>query len=135
MLLKLQIRKQYEPKKNTPTLAYRRARGDMIQMFKLHYGFHDKTLPDLFTPNPRSSQGHDKKFKTKDSSNNIRKYNFCVKSIKIWNSLPQYVVDAEDIVSFEIGLDEFWEDQALKYDDFEAEIKIITNRRYNDFEL
>ena len=107
----------------------------MIQMYKLYYGFHDKSLPNLFTPNTRASQGHDKKYKTKHSSNNIRKYNFCVKSIKLWNSLPQHVVDSEDIKSFEIALDEFWNDQALKYDDFEAEIRIISNRRLTDFHL
>ena len=122
-------------KLNIPTLAYRRVRGDMIQMFKLHYGFHDKSLPDLFTPNTRASQGHNKKYKIKSSSNNTRKYNFSVKSIKLWNSLPQSVVDADSIESFEIGLDEFWDNQELKYDDFEAEIKIITNNRYNEFQV
>ena len=104
-------------------------------MYKLHYGFHDKSLPPLFTSNNRESQGHNKKYKIKDSSNNTRKYNFCVKSIKLWNSLPQHVVDSEDVVSFEIGLDEFWDDQALKYDDSEVEIRINTNSRFDDFQL
>ena len=122
-------------KLNIPTLSYRRVRGDMIQMYKLHYGFHDKSLPPLFTSNNRESQGHNKKYKIKDSSNNTRKYNFCVKSIKLWNSLPQHVVDSEDVVSFEIGLDEFWDDQALKYDDSEVEIRINTNSRFDDFQL
>ena len=70
-------------------------------------------------------------FKTK----NLLSPYFSVKSIKLWNSLPQSVVDADSIESFEIGLDEFWDNQELKYDDFEAEIKIITNNRYNEFQV
>ena len=120
---------------NMPTLAYRRIRGDMIQMYKLHYGFYDKSLPDMFTPNPRVSQGHNKKKITKGSSKNIRKYNFSVKSIKLWNSLPQHVVDSEDVKSFEIGLDEFWNDQVVMYDDFTQDIKIINNRRLTDYQV
>ena len=48
-------------KLNMPTLAYRRTRGDMINMYKLHYGYYDNSLPEIFTPNERTSQGHDKK--------------------------------------------------------------------------
>ena len=89
----------------------------------------------MFTPNPRVSQGHNKKKITKGSSKNIRKYNFSVKSIKLWNSLPQHVVDSEDVKSFEIGLDEFWNDQVVMYDDFTQDIKIINNRRLTDYQI
>ena len=118
-----------------PTLAYRRVRGDMIQMFKFHYGFHDKSLPDIFTPNERNSQGHNKKKVVKGSTNNIRKYNFSVKSIKLWNSLPPHVVNSEDIKSFEIALDEHWDDQEIKYDDFKKDIRIINNSRFADYQV
>ena len=121
-------------KLNIPTLAYRRVRGDMIQMFKLHYGFHDKSLPDIFTPNTRQSQGHDKKYRVKGSSGNIRKHNFAVRSIPLWNSLPQEAVYAEDIKSFEIALDEHWDNQAIKYENFKADINIISNRRLADYQ-
>ena len=121
-------------KLNIPTLAYRRVRGDMIQMYKLHYGFHDKSLPDMFTQNTRASQGHNKKYKVKGSTKNIRKYNFAVKSIPLWNSLPQHVVDSEDIKAFEIALDYHWEDQDIMYENFKADVNIISNRRYADFQ-
>ena len=119
---------------NIPTLAYRRVRGDMIQMYKLHYGFYDKSLPDMFTLNTRQSQGHNKKYRVKGSSSNPRKYNFAVKSIPLWNSLPPEAVDAEDIKSFEIALDEHWDDQAIKYENFKADINIISNRRLADYQ-
>ena len=106
----------------------------MIQMYKLHYGFHDKSLPDMFTQNTRASQGHNKKYKVKGSTKNIRKYNFAVKSIPLWNSLPQHVVDSEDIKAFEIALDYHWEDQDIMYENFKADVNIISNRRYADFQ-
>ena len=65
----------------------------------------------------------------------IRKYNFSVRSIKLWNSLPQSVVDSEDIKSFEIALDEFWDDQELKYDKFDTDIRIVTNRRLAEYQV
>ena len=118
-----------------PTLAYRRVRGDMIQMFKLHYGFYDKDLPDIFSPNERSTRGHDKKKVVKSSTKNVRKYNFSVRSIELWNSLPHHVVNSEDIKSFEIALDEHWDDQEIKYDDFKKDIKIINNNRFVDYQV
>ena len=120
---------------NMPTLAYRRVRGDMIQMFKLHYGFYDKDLPDIFSPNERSTRGHDKKKVVKSSTKNVRKYNFSVRSIELWNSLPHHVVNSEDIKSFEIALDEHWDDQEIKYDDFKKDIKIINNSRFDDYQV
>ena len=106
----------------------------MIHMFKLYYWFHDKSLPDIFTPNTRQSQGHDKKYRVKGSSGNIRKHNFAVRSIPLWNSLPQEAVYAEDIKSFEIALDEHWDNQAIKYENFKADINIISNRRLADYQ-
>ena len=58
-----------------------------------------------------------------------------MRSIKLWNSLPQSVVDSEDIKSFEIALDEFWDDQELKYDKFDTDIRIVTNRRLAEYQV
>ena len=38
-------------------------------------------------------------------------------------SLPENVISSKDIITFEKGLDEFWKDQPLLYDDHKAEIK------------
>ena len=70
----------------------------------------------------------------KGASKDVRKYNFSVRSVSLWNSLPQSVVDSEDIKSFEIALDKFWDDQDLKYDDFTQEINLIHNRRLAEFQ-
>ena len=49
----------------------------------------------------------------------IRKY--CVRSVKIWNSLPDLVIKAETTNVFKNRLDKFWEGQEFKYD-YKAEI-------------
>ena len=105
----------------------------MIHVFKLINGFFDPTLPSLFEENTRESKGHNKKIKVKTAGKDIRKYNFSVRTIAIWNSLSQECVDAETIVQFEKALDNHWSDQDVLYDDFKAPINIITNNRYRDY--
>ena len=94
-----------------PTLAYRRQRGDMIQMFKLIKGFYDPTLPSIFEKNPRQSKGHSEKLNIKGATKDIRKYSFTVRAIKIWKSLPHSAIDAETIVQFESELGKHWQNQ------------------------
>ena len=45
----------------------------------------------------------------------IRKYNFSIRVRKLWNKLPQNVIDSKDVKHFELALDEFWSNQDLKY--------------------
>lgn len=118
---------------NMPTLAYRRLRGDMIHVFKLQKGFFDPTLPEIFTQNKRSSKGHDQKIVTKRGTKDIRKYNFSVRAIEMWNSLSQECVDAESILQFEKALDDHWKHQEVLYDNFKADIKYLTHPKYADF--
>ena len=56
-----------------------------------------------------------------------------MRAISLWNSLPQSVVDSEDVKSFEIALDKFWDDQVMKYDDFTKNINTIHNKRYAEY--
>ena len=102
-------------------------------MFKLIKGFHDPTLPSLFVKNPRQSKGHSEKLNIKGATKDIRKYSFTVRAIKIWNSLPQSAIDAETIVQFESELDEHWQNQEILYDNYNAEINLISNNKYDDF--
>ena len=41
-----------------PTLAYRRERGDMIQVYKMLTGCYDKTLPQILEKNESHLRGH-----------------------------------------------------------------------------
>ena len=42
-----------------PTLAYRRTRGDQIELFKHFHAYYKTTLPYSFNPRDRASRKHD----------------------------------------------------------------------------
>ena len=113
-----------------PTLAYRRTRGDMIQVFKLLNNKYDADLPGLLTRCTNNLRGHDQKLFLHHANKDIRKYNFNLRVVKLWNSLPEYVINTEETHIFERNLDNFWASQELYYDNFKAEIdtKLKTNR-------
>ena len=46
-------------KLNIPTLVYRRARGDMIEIFKHFHSYDNCTLPEYFRPRKRPSRKRD----------------------------------------------------------------------------
>ena len=113
-----------------PTLAYRRARGDMIEVYKLlaESNGYDQTLPDLLTRHHRESHwSHSKQLYHKAFEHDILKYNFTRRILDIWNHLPGEVVNAVNgkgepcLLAFEKALDRHWEDQELVYN-FEASI-------------
>ena len=115
-----------------PTLAYRRTRGDMIQVFKLimpiKKGAYDRSLPNLLDLKSdlgiRIGKGHNKQLYKGNATKDIKKFGFNFRVCKLWNSLPQEVIDAKTVKAFEIALDKHWENQPVLYDDFEAEIKM-----------
>ena len=111
-------------KLSLPTLSYRRTRGDLIQVYKLtcEEGGYDKSLPNLLTASQTNLRGHNKKLFIGHCRKDIKKYSFPQRVSKIWNSLPEHIVNAEDLIKFEKLLDEHWQGQPLKYDDFKAEI-------------
>lgn len=109
-----------------PSLAYRRARGDMIQVFKLttHPGGYDPTLPKLFTTNTSNLRGHSKKLFVHRPLRDIKKFSFTHRITKIWNALPENVINCKDVKCFEFALDKHWKDQELRYNDYKSEICI-----------
>lgn len=109
-----------------PTLAYRRLRGDMIQVYKLVAKGYDKSLPNLFTSQESESnlRGHAYKLPVERYRLDIKKYNFTTRVRKIWNDLPEKVLNSSDVKAFEIALDKHWEDQDLMYDNYKAAIRL-----------
>ena len=112
-----------------PTLAYRRVRGDMIQVFKLvatSKNSYDQSLPPLFTlsKNPKGLRKNSLNINHPDFKKDIGKYSFTSRVCKLWNSLPDNIVTATDVKSFEMALDKHWEKQELMYDNFKAEIHV-----------
>ena len=85
--------KIYCKKLSLPTLSYRRKRGDMLETYKIMYGYYDTAaVPHLaLTPTIVNTRGHNEmRYKLK-CTNNIRQYSFCVRIVDFWNSLPQDV--------------------------------------------
>src|SRR5260221_13635504 len=100
-----------------PTLVYRRLRGDIIEMYKIQTGKYDKELsPKLKTIDSTRTRGNALKLEVERAKYDIRKYSFSVRSVKIWNSLPDLVIKAETMNVFKNRLNKFWEGQEFKYD-------------------
>ncbi|XP_071506736.1 uncharacterized protein B0403.1-like [Diadema antillarum] len=73
-----------------PTLAYRRLRGDMIQVFKIMNGFADTNSSKLFKTKEEkvSLRGHNSKIQKQHARLNIRKNNFTHRVVTHWNRAP-----------------------------------------------
>ena len=64
---------------------------------------------------PTRQRGHPKKLFKRRSRLDIRKFSFPFRVVEIWNSLPEIVVKAPSVNSFENRLDKFGQNQNLVY--------------------
>ena len=113
-----------------PTLAYRRARGDMIETYKILNGLYDSEACTILKLNKNqgvrtSARGNPKKVVTQWHKLDIRKFSFALRIVKLWNDLPEEIVNAPSINSFKNRLDRHWSDQDLVYDDYKAPIRPV----------
>lgn len=115
-----------------PTLAYRRVRGDMINVFKILDKGFDKSVTDMLPINTSDMRGHDRKLRIDRHQKDIRKYNFSMRVRKIWNSLPESAIKAGDVIEFEKELDDHWKNQDVLYKNHKAEIKLPLPLRFMD---
>ncbi len=117
---------------NLPSLAYRRIQGDMIEVFKLVHPElgYDSTLTPLLPINERISRGNQFKLFHRRARIDIRKYSFGLRVTRLWNDLPNNVVGAPSIKSFEKRLDKYWETQEIKFD-YKADFVYSANRDFD----
>ena len=90
-----------------PTLAYRRVRGDLIQVYKIVHGLSD-IRQDLLFKNAQQdigTRGHSYKFQKQHSRLRLRENSFSIRIVNTWNSLPDQVVCAKTVNEFKIGID------------------------------
>ena len=120
---------------NLPSLAYRRTRGDMIEMYKILSGKYDPEVSNFIQLRQDScTRGHRYKIFKKRPRLNIRKYSFCVRTVELWNGLPNRVVEANTVRTFELRLDKLWRDQPQRFQ-YREDIKALTGRdlkQYNE---
>jgi hypothetical protein len=86
-------------KLNMPTLKYRRARRDMIEVFKILNGIYDThaTIGMMELNTQAYTRGHNKKLKKQSCRLNVRKYSFTSRVVDILNSLPEEIIVAKTV--------------------------------------
>ncbi|PIK49959.1 putative RNA-directed DNA polymerase from mobile element jockey-like [Apostichopus japonicus] len=91
---------------NLTTLELRRLRGDLIQVFKIVYGFDNLSFTDFFMfAKLVCTRGHCLKLQKSHSRINIRHNFFSNRVVNEWNSLPEKVVLASSVNGFKNALD------------------------------
>ena len=101
-----------------PTLAYRRARGDMIELWKHFHTYDQGTLSKSFKPRPRVIRRHKLQLfnnKSKDGIRGIQRNSFYHRVVDVWNQLPKKVAESNSIDDFKTNLDEHWNNIPSKY--------------------
>ena len=101
-----------------PTLVYRRARGDMIEVYKHFHSYDPATLPDSFQPKTRLSRKHSyqlHELRPRDGTRGIQTNSFYYRAAKVWNNLPRKVVDAKNLNLFKNFLDDQWRNEEIKF--------------------
>ena len=92
-----------------PSLAHRRRRGDMIQMYKIINRLVRIDSEKLFTP-ARSGviRGHAQKVFKHHAIKLTRSNSFSQRVVNDWNGLPNEVVSASSLNTFKNRLDNHW---------------------------
>ena len=90
----------------------------MIETYKITSGIYDQSVTENMLPINigTRTRGHSKKLETSYCRRDIRKYNFTNRIIKIWNNLPEQVVNARSVKQFKSQLDRYWARQEVKFD-------------------
>ena len=116
-----------------PTLSYRRARGDMIEVYKLLNGKYYYDTSELLKLNENATtRGNSKKLFKPRAKLDIKKFSFSHRVVESWNSLPDCVITAPSVFAFENRLDKYWRNQDLVYN---HEATLATNMYKEDEEL
>ena len=101
---------------NLPALAYRRLRGDMIQVFKIMNGLNDmnNVIFEMKDAN-LDLRGHKQRIQKPRARLDIRKGSFTHRVVDNWNLLPIAAVEAPTVNCFKSKFDGFF---SKKYNKF-----------------
>ena len=101
-----------------PTLAHRRARGDMIELWKHFHTYDRSTLCQSFKPRERVTRRHKLQLFTnasKDGARGSQRNSFYHRVVDSWNKLPKKVAESKNINDFKNNLDDHWNNVPSKY--------------------
>jgi len=94
----------------------------MIEVYKILSGVYDvHVCPTLLRSEEVRTRGNCLKLKTNRTKYDIRKYSFCNRIVKIWNSLPDEIVAADSVNCFKNKLDLYWSKEDIYYN-YEADL-------------
>ena len=105
-------------KVNLPTLIYRRARGDMIEIYKHFHTYDKSTLSSTFKHQTRTSRKHNFQLvwkSPKDGVRGVQTNSFYYRTMQTWNNLPAEVVNASNIDLLKKRLGALWKEHPMKY--------------------
>ena len=90
-----------------PSLYYRRARGDMIEVFKYLTKVYKSDNP-LVRDYDTRTRGHHLKLKKLYARTQIRRNFFSIRVVDLWNSLPEAIVSSVSLNMFKNRIDKHW---------------------------
>ena len=100
-----------------PSLQYRRARADLIEVYKVFSGIYKCDKNKLFQNQPNQrTRGHSQKLFKHQFRLDVRKHFFSQRVIDDWNSLSENVISLCTIIQFKNRLNKYWKDKPIKYE-------------------
>jgi ribonucleases P/MRP protein subunit RPP40 len=111
-----------------PTLAFRRLRGDLIEVYKHLHGIYRVDSTELLPLDSRegaATRGHSLKLQKTRCRTSLRANSFGMRIVNNWNSLKDDIVQAPSVNSFKNRLDKLCETIGIMY----CEDPVIDNRR------
>jgi len=86
----------------------------MIEVFKIvHNMYSNRVAPSLSYYSKSVTRGNKFNLQNQSFNHNFRKCLLSARTVNIWNSLPNYVVDVQSIDLFKVRLDKFWAQQEV----------------------
>ena len=87
----------------------------MIETYKIMCDYNAKMSP-VFKMNMSITRGNALKLLQPRATQDVREFSFINRVVDLWNQLPNEVVNAMNLITFEQLLDKFWAGHAFKYD-------------------
>ena len=103
---------------NLPTLAYRRSRGDVIELYKHFHKYDRAIISKSFQQKERMTRRHKYQLherRANDGERGVQRNSFYFRSPHLWNKLPLKVIESENIDTFKNRIDELWKEHPTKY--------------------
>ena len=102
-----------------PTLAYRRRRADMVQVYRIMHGIDNVDASKFFSAaQTHNTRGHNKKIFKKRTRLRLRGEFFSQRTVNDWNSLPPDLAEAKTLNEFKSLLNKHWSNLPCKFDDW-----------------